>query len=122
MTMQLTPNKKATTMSNLLFTTKSRISGKNADVNIYSDRIEWAQQKSINWWLVLFTCGLWLLVPRGQAGSEMIPTKRISSVITDRKNPLYTTVTVVASGNTLSMTVNHDEAEDIKRILSSVIL
>lgn len=109
-------------MSNALITFKSRITGKNADVSIYSDRIEWSQQRSINWWLVLFTCGLWLLVPRGKAGSEMIPLKRVSSVVTNRKNPLYTTVTVNAGGNSIDMNVSHEEAENIKGTLNSLIL
>lgn len=108
----------------LITTFKSHTTGKNADVAIYSDHIEWVQQRSINWKLALVTCGLslvTLLFPH-QAASEMIPVKAISSVTTVRKNMLWTTVRVVAPGNTIDFNVSHDEARGIANTLNSLIL
>lgn len=113
---------------NAILTFKSHTAGKNADVAIYEDRIEWVQKKSLLtsplfWVGVLLTGGLWalvLLIPRGQS-TEMIPTKRISSVITNRKT-IFTEITVIASGNTVSFNVTNDQAETIKSTLNSLIL
>lgn len=111
-------------MSNAILSFKSHTAGRNADVTIYEDRIEWVQKRNINWTLALFTCGislLTLLIP-GSAGSEMIPIKRVGSVTTFRKNVLFTTVRVYSTGNTVDFTVSHAEADNIKGILNNLVL
>lgn len=112
---------------NALLTFKSHTAGKNADVTIYEDRIEWIQKRGLNatfWVLTLLTGGFWaltLLLPRG-GSSEMIPIKRVSSVTTNRKNPLFTDVRVYCSGNTVDFTVSNAEAEKVKSTLNSLVL
>jgi hypothetical protein len=116
-------------MSNAILTFKSHTAGKNADVTIYEDRIEWVQKKSLLsspgfWAGVIFTCGLWALVlfiPLGTS-SEMLPIKRVSSVTTNRKNPFFTDVKVYATGNTVDFTVSNDIAEKVKATLNSLVL
>lgn len=110
--------------TNLVTTFKSHTTGKNADVSIYSDRIEWVQKRSVNWKLAIITCGLslvTLLFPR-QAATEMIPIKHVNSVTTSRKNLMWTTVRVMAPGNTIDFNVSHDEARGIASTLNSLIL
>lgn len=85
---------------------KSKIEGKNADVTIMSDRIEWSKQ--------------------GLSGrilsTEMIPVKAVTSVTTKRSGLTVTTVSVIASANSIEFRVPHPEADKIKSILTSLIL
>lgn len=116
-------------MSNAILSFKSHTAGKNADVTIYEDRIEWNQKRGFNlnatfWILTLLTGGFWaltLLIPRGSS-SEMLPIKRVSSVTTNRKNPFFTDVKVYASGNTVDFTVSNDLADKVKETLNSLVL
>lgn len=112
-------------MNTSLLTFKSHVSGKNADVSIFPDRVEWSQKRSVSWKLAMCTLGfslLTLLMPRRQAASEMIPVSRISSVITRRKSVLWTTVSIVTVGNTIDFNVSHDMAAEVTRTLNSLIL
>lgn len=114
---------------NAILTFKSHTAGKNADVAIYEDRIEWVQKKSPLtspgfWAGCLFTCGLWaltLFIPRGQS-TEMLPIKRVSSVTTNRRSPFFTDVKVYATGNTVDFTVSNDIAEKVKATLNNLVL
>jgi hypothetical protein len=111
---------------NAILSFKSHTAGKNADVTVYSDRIEWVQKKSLSagWWAAtILTCGMWavtLLIPR-RSSTEMVPTKSITSVLSSRKT-FFTEITVVASGNTVSFNVTNDQAETIKRTLTGLVL
>lgn len=84
---------------------KSHINGKNAEVTIHPDRIEWSLS------------GLFR-----QKASEMIPMKMVTSVSTKKNGLRYTSVIVNASGNILDFRVSHDEAKKIKSILTNLIL
>ncbi|MEV7785103.1 SHOCT domain-containing protein [Streptomyces sp. NPDC088106] len=76
--------------SDALMTFKSHIEGKNADVAIYHDRVEWARNRGMSAKKLtagFLTGGASLLatgVRSSDAGTEMIPVKNISSVVTKR--------------------------------------
>ncbi|MBH5335567.1 SHOCT domain-containing protein [Streptomyces pactum] len=114
--------------STALMTFKSHIDGKNADVAIYSDRIEWSRGRGVSGKKLtagLLTGGASLLATgvRGSgAGTEMIPVKSITSVVTKRDGLMYTKVVVVASGNTIDFRVPHASAPGIKTLLTDLVL
>lgn len=89
---------------------KSHIDGKNADVMIHPDRIEWALEAPR------------LAVFKKQRGSEMIPINRISSVATQKDGLRFTVVRVITTGNTIEFRVGHGQAQEIKALLSSLML
>ena len=106
---------------------KSHIEGKNADVTVYPDRIEW-EKGSISGGKValgVLTSGVSLLktgVSGKQSGSEIIPVKSISSVTSKKDGLRYTKVSVICSGNTIDFRVRHDEAQKVKNILTELML
>ena len=95
----------------------SHISGKNAKVAIYPDRIEWERPRGLSAGKLtagVATGGFSLLATgfkNGKTGTEMIPIKNISSVATKRDGLLNTLVQVITSGNTIDFRVSHSEAE-----------
>jgi hypothetical protein len=115
-------------VSQLLLSFKSHIEGKNANVEIYTDRIEWAQPRGVSAGKLtagLATGGLSMLATgykSGKAGTEMIPVKSITSVTTRRDGIRFTAVSVIASGNTVDFRVGHSEAGPIKEMLTSLVL
>lgn len=116
-------------MSQPLLQFKSHIEGKNADVVIYVDRIEWARQGRLGTGakvaLGAATGGLSLLktgVGGKQQSSEVIPVKSISSVTTKKDGLRFTNVSVICAGNTIDFRVSHAEAEPIKRTITELIL
>ena len=114
-------------MSEELLAFKSHIAGKNADVLIFIDRIEWAKEGSIGGGRLALgaaTAGLSLLktgVRKKQQGSEVIPIKSISSV-TSEKNGYRTKVSVICTGNTIDFRVSHDDAKQVKELITSLVL
>ncbi|MFF4155060.1 SHOCT domain-containing protein [Streptomyces sp. NPDC001651] len=111
-----------------LMTFKSHIEGKNADVAIYQDRIEWSRPRGMSAKKLtagLLTGGASLLatgVRSSDAGTEMIPVRNIASVVTKRDGLMFTKVVVVASGNNIDFRVPHDAAPRIKALLTDLIL
>ncbi|MFE7895339.1 SHOCT domain-containing protein [Streptomyces sp. NPDC057412] len=61
-------------------------------------------------------------VRSSDAGTEMIPVRTISSVVTKRDGFMFTKVVVVASGNNIDFRVPHDAAPRIKTLLTDLIL
>ena len=114
--------------SDVLYTFVSHIGGKNAKVEIYRDRIEWARPRGMSGGKIaagVMTLGLSVLatgVKNGKAGTEMIPVKNISSVATKRDGILNTIASVITSGNTIDFRVSHAEAASIREILNDLIL
>jgi hypothetical protein len=108
---------------------KSHIEGKNADVLIHVDRIEWAREGQ---WgsggklaLGAMTGGLSLLktgIRSKQQGSEVIPIKSISSVVTEKDGFRFTSVRIICSGNTIDFRVGHDDAARVKDLITSLML
>ncbi|MEV8090254.1 SHOCT domain-containing protein [Streptomyces nigra] len=114
--------------STALMTFKSHIEGKNADVAIHHDRIEWSRPRGMSAKKLtagFLTGGASLLatgVRSSDAGTEMIPVRNIASVVTKRDGLLFTKVVVVASGNNIEFRVPHDTAPRIKTLLTDLIL
>ncbi len=108
---------------------KSHIDGKNADVIVYPDRVEWAKEGFMGTGAKLAlgaaTMGVSLLktgVSGKTLGSEVIPVKSISSVTTKKDGMRFTLVRVICTGNTIDFRVSHSDAEPIKQLLTSLIL
>ncbi len=116
-------------MSEPLLQLKSHIEGRNADVLIYTDRIEWAREGLLgtggNLVLGAMTAGLSFLrtgVKGKQHGSEVIPVKAISSVTTQKDGLRFTRVSIICSGNTVDFRLGHDEARRVKDLITSLVL
>jgi hypothetical protein len=88
-----------------LMTFKSHIEGKNADVSIYADRVEWGQKSRVT----------------RRSSSEVIPIKHVSSV-TVHRDGFRQAVKVICSGNTIDFRVGRGEAEAIKTVLVDLML
>lgn len=107
---------------------KSHINGKNADVAIYPDRVEWVIARGVSGAKMtagVLTGGLSMLatgVKNGKAGSEMIPMKSITGVSTKRDGMINTVVTVTSSSAAIGFRVSHKEAEQMRQLLNQLIL
>lgn len=107
---------------------KSHIDGKNADVRIYPDRIEWHMARGVSKGKVtagIMTGGLSMLatgVKNGKAGSQMIPMKSVTGVTTKRDGMRNTVVTVTSPSSAIGFRVSHAEAEQMRNLLNSLIL
>lgn len=106
---------------------KSHTEGKNADVRIYADRIEWdrkdlmgTKSKAL---LGAATMGLSLAKTglRRASGSEVIPVKAISSVVVERDG-FRQKVKLVCSGNTIDFRCSREEAEQVKKLVTDLML
>lgn len=100
----------------------SHIRGKNADVAIFADRIEWILKTSKSATAALVTGGASLLVPRRQKGREMIAMRAISSVVTRRDGLINSWVSVVAGGNTIDFRVPHARAAEVAELMNHLIV
>lgn len=112
-----------------LLTFKSHIEGKNADVHVYADRIEWAKEghlgRGAKLALGAATLGTSLLktgVGGKTQGTEMIPIKSISSVTTSKDGLRFMKVSAICSGNTIDFRVSSGEAQRVKDLLTSLVL
>lgn len=119
------------TMSQLLLHTKSRVSGKNADVHIYDNRIEWALEPHGNGWnataivLAIFTACISLIFMRPSFKTQataVIPASKISSIETKKDGAVNTKVTVITSGNTIEFRTSHDKAAALKSTLTGLAI
>lgn len=99
----------------------SHIAGKNAQVSIYEDRIEWEQQGRITATRVLTGAALVTGARKG-GSSEMIPIKAITSVTTRKDGLRNWAVSIVTAGNTIDMRVSKDEAERVKSTVTRLML
>lgn len=100
---------------------ESHVGGKNARVQIFSDRIEWEKPRSRSLGATAMTLGANYFVKRG-IDTEMIPVKSISSVATKRDGMMNTLVQVITSGNSIDFRVSHKEAEQVRSVLNRLIL
>lgn len=94
----------------------SHIAGKNAQVAIYPDRIEWEQQGRITATRALGGALLTGSLRKGGA-TETIPVRAITSVTTKKDGLRNHAVSVITSGNSIDMRVSKDEAEQIRATL-----
>ncbi|WP_104106696.1 hypothetical protein [Nocardioides sp. 616] len=104
-----------------LMTFTSHIAGKNATVEIHSDRIEWEQQGRVSATRVI--TGAALITGARKGGStEMIPVRAITSVTTKKDGLRNHSVSIITGGNTIDMRVSKAEAEQIKSTLTRLML
>lgn len=91
--------------SRLLMEFASHIAGKNAQVQIHSDRVEWTKVGML-----------------GKKGSEMVPMRSISSVTTKKDGLRNAVVEVATSSGVIGMRVAHAQAEQVRRCLMDQML
>jgi hypothetical protein len=107
---------------------KSHIEGKNANVDVYVDRVEWDRPRGLSGTKLttgVLTVGLSLIgtgVRSGKGGSEVIPVKAISSVTTKRDGLRFTEVQLTCSGNLISFRVSHNQTQAAKELLTDLLL
>lgn len=103
---------------------KSHIAGRNADVSLYSDRVEWS--KPGRSWIgpiiaAIFTIGISLIAYRGSGRTtEIIPIRSITSV-TSQQGGMGSTVSVITAGNTIDMRCSRSEGEEFQRRVMGLI-
>lgn len=112
-----------------LMTFTSHISGKNATVTIYNNRVEWNRASGFGLGqaaAATMTLGASLATSAGRgsrnAGSEVIPIRSISSVTTKKDGLTNWAVSIITGGNTIDMRVSRAEAAQIKSLLLSLML
>lgn len=112
-----------------IYTGKSRIDGKNADVRIYHDRIEWEQAARGAGWnitalaLACCTIGISLIWMRPQfttAATQMVPGARINGVSSRKDGPMHTTVTITSGQASLRVRLPHEKASEVVSVLSTL--
>lgn len=102
-------------------TFKSHIAGKNADVAIYPDRIEWERQGRITATRALGGALLTGSLRKG-GSTEMIPIRALTSVTTAKDGITNYKVTLIAPGNTIEMRVPKAVAERVKATVTQLML
>ena len=113
-------------MDKALMTFKSHVEGKNSDVAIFADRIEWSHEGRLGAGskaaLGVATMGVSLLKTgvRKAKDSETIPIRSISSVVIERDG-FRQEVKVITSGNTIAFRCGRQQAEDVKHLLMDLI-
>ena len=119
---------KGSHLSTLIYSFTSHILGKNARARVYDTHVEWERPRGVSSAKItagIMTGGLSMLatgVKNGKSGTEMIPIKNISSVITKRDGMMNSIVQFVTSGNTLDMRVSHAEAAKVKDLVQRLML
>lgn len=102
----------------------SHVAGKNANVSIYSDRVEWTRGGVSGGKLLAGAATMgWSLLKTGvrNKDTEMIPVRSITS-ITSKKGMANTTVSVIVPGNAVDFRVSHGEAKTVKETLQRLML
>ena len=113
-----------------LFEIESHVDGKNARVRAYRDRVEWERGKAVSGaklTAAVMTMGMSAVVTGGVksrkgAGTEVIPMRSITSVITRRESIMNDVVSVITSGNTIDMRCSKKEAERLKSLILDGIM
>ncbi|MCC3277519.1 hypothetical protein LJ753_16770 [Arthrobacter sp. zg-Y20] len=111
-------------MSDPLLSFTSHVAGKNAKVQLFSDRIEWSRAGVSGGKVAagMMTGGLSMLATGVRnKETEMVPVRSVSSV-TSKKGMVNTVVTVIVPGNTLDFRVSHKEAKEFKERLQGLML
>lgn len=104
---------------------KSHIEGKNADVAIYPDRVEWSRKGLMGAGskaaLGFMTMGASLLATgiRRSEDGEIIPIASITHIAKKRGKGLNTVVVLTTSGGDLAMRVAHSDADQVIRTIQA---
>lgn len=111
-----------------LYSFTSHIDGRNATVNVFIDRVEWERPRSISkgkMFGAVATLGMSAVAGvknNKTGGSEMIALKAITSVTMVRDGMMWTKISVIASGNTIDFRVTKGSADEIKGVLTQLVL
>jgi len=95
-------------MSAPLMEFQSHVAGRNSNVQVFADRIEWAKNtltKSVR-----------------RRDTNMIPIRQIQGVTTHRAGLLYTMVKVATASDAIEFRVNRSLADEIKSTISKLML
>jgi len=108
---------------------ESHIQGKNAQVRVYRDRVEWERQGGVSgakMTAAVFTVGISLAATgvRGRKGAatEFIPMKSITSVTTRRDSMVNEIVSIITPGNTIDLRCSKRDAEQLKSVILDGIM
>lgn len=105
---------------------KSHINGKNADVTVYPDRVEWNRKGLLGAGskaaLGFMTMGASLLATgiRRSEDGEIIPMSAITHIAKRRGKGLNTEVVLTTSGGDLAMRVFHENADKVVRTIQEL--
>lgn len=110
---------------------KSHIEGKNADVEVWPDRIEWSQNVSGGagrtagrWTAAAMTVGLSLLatgIKGRHQSANMIPMRLITGVTTQRRGVGFTAVRVTTASDAIEFRVTKGDADHIRATIASLV-
>ena len=106
---------------------KSHIEGRNADVTIWPDRVEWVRlghRRGLSAKALVSTVGVSALAAGLRKGSDtnMIPVKAVQGVTTHKGGLGYTVVTLITAGDRIEFRVTKDQAEQVRTTMSRLIL
>lgn len=110
-----------------LYEFTSHVSGKNARVRIFPDRLEWERPRGVSGGKLLagaLTMGASLLatgVHDGKHGTETIPIRAISSISTRRDGFVNSIVSVHSAAGAVDFRVSHAEAQTVRDTLNRLI-
>lgn len=88
------------------YTFKSRIDGKNADVEIWADRIEWSVTSKVT----------------RRKDTQMIPLRSVTSIQSGRDGLTNHKVTVHAGAQAIEMRADKGTCEHVKQLVSRLML
>ena len=105
----------------------SHVDGKNAKVQIFPDRVEWAKPGKVSLTRLTgasMTLGASLVATGIRTGgsAEMIAVKNITSVVSSKDGLRFHKVVITASGNTIEFRVDKAVADAARVLISQLIL
>lgn len=95
----------AIAMTDSLMTFTSHVAGKNAEVSIYTDRVEWQRKSRL----------------RGSA-SEMVPLRSVTSVSAKRDGLTHHKVVLMTAAGEIELRCSKGEAEQAKALIQQQML
>ncbi len=101
----------------------SHVQGKNAQVFVFPDRLEWVQKGSAaaRWTAATVTLGASLLAGKKEA-REVIPVRMITNVSAKRDGLRNSAVTVTSAGGSVDFRVSHSEAQQLQSTLLHLMM
>lgn len=111
-------------MEQPIYEVTSHISGKNAQVRVYQDRVEWERGKSASKAKItagVLTLGTSLLVTgvrtRKHAGVEVIPMRSITAVASRRDSMINDMVVITTAGAAIEMRCSKTDAAQLRNMI-----
>lgn len=110
-------------MSKPIYEFTSHVSGKNAKVSVYSDRLEWTKTNSAlgRATAATVTFGVSLLAGKKEH-NEMIPMRAVTNVSTKKDGLMNSKVVVATAGGAFDFRVSHGEAAKVKNAIMQAMM